>query len=573
MKKSRFTIQPRALVCREVAPRDIRKDFRSTLFLDFGRAAFGSLLFKPDLKSGDPLPAVVHLGEQLNEQGRIERNPRGTIRYRRIEGGWESREGCYRLIIPPDERNTGPAAIPMPREIGEVFPFRYAEVEKARSGSFYQEQVHYPFEDSASEFQCSDETLNAVWDLCKYSIKATSFCGVYVDGDRERIPYEGDAYINQLGHYCVDQEYALARYTHEYLIQYPTWVTEWILHSVYMAWADYLYTGETESLEAFCGDLKAKTLTGLAREDGLISTHTDKLTREFEEALHLHHDRYIFPDGMKDLVDWPKGSFNQSGIGERDDHEMLPWNSVINAHHYRALVLFQKIAQVLGKKEEANFFQALHQKVYQSFNRIFWNADQGVYRDGEGSTHSSLHANMFALAFGLVPTDRLTTVLPFIKSRGMACSVYGAQHLLDGLYKYGESEYALNLMTARHDRSWWNMLEVGSTITLEAWDWKYKNNLDWNHAWGAAPANIIPRWLMGIQPCEPGFRTASIRPQPGGLQEGFCRHPTPLGPVEVTFQRKKAGEYWGKVSIPEGMQAKIGWGESTRDVGGGEHSF
>ena len=26
---------------------------------------------------------------------------------------------------------------------------------------------------------------------------------------------------------------------------------------------------------------------------------------------------------------------------------------------------------------------------------------------------------------------------------------------------------------------------------------KYKNNLDWNHAWGAVPANVIPRGLMG----------------------------------------------------------------------------
>lgn len=28
--------------------------------------------------------------------------------------------------------------------------------------------------------------------------------------------------------------------------------------------------------------------------------------------------------------------------------------------------------------------------------------------------------------------------------------------------------------------------------------WKYENNLDWNHALGAVPANILPRYLMGI---------------------------------------------------------------------------
>jgi hypothetical protein len=32
---------------------------------------------------------------------------------------------------------------------------------------------------------------------------------IYVDGDRERIPYEADAYINMLSHYAVDSEYSI----------------------------------------------------------------------------------------------------------------------------------------------------------------------------------------------------------------------------------------------------------------------------------------------------------------------------------------------------------------------------
>ena len=37
------------------------------------------------------------------------------------------------------------------------------------------------------------------------------------------------------------------------------------------------------------------------------------------------------------------------------------------------------------------------------------------------------------------------------------------------------------------------MLRIGSTITTEAWANIYKPNHDWNHAWGAAAANIIVR--------------------------------------------------------------------------------
>ena len=58
----------------------------------------------------------------------------------------------------------------------------------------------------------------------------------------------------------------------------------------------------------------------------------------------------------------------------------------------------------------------------------------------------------------------------------MACSVYGAQYLLEGLYFAGEADYALELMTSTSDRSWWNMIQSGSTMTMEAWDIKYKPN-------------------------------------------------------------------------------------------------
>ncbi len=346
----------------------------------------------------------------------------------------------------------------------------------------------------------------------------------------------------------------MARYTHEYLLRHPTWVTEWNMHSVLMAWADYEYTGEAESLRVFYDDLKRKTLIGLAREDGLISTQTGLLTREFEESLHLHHENSIFPDGMKDLVDWPWAAFAGNEPGENDGHEMMPVNTVINAFHYRTLVLMGRIARVLGKAADSAFFEERAKKVRTTLlNRLF-DKDRGLFVDGEGSRHSSLHANLFPLTFGLVPKRALETVLPFIKSRGMACSVYGAQHLLDGLFSYRVSEYAMSLLTARDDRSWWNMLEAGSTITMEAWDWKYKNNLDWNHAWGAAPANLIPRWVAGIRPVKPGFRAVVIDPQPGGLEWFRCKHPTPRGPIVVEVERRKDGTTATQVELPDGVE-------------------
>lgn len=560
LKPEIYTVLRKPLQESEVAPEFSSLSDHGVLFLDFGKAAFGTLLLPPSLTER-PKSQVVHLGEQLSQDGSLNRSPEGSIRYCRLEQLPSHASSSTRLIIPSDPRNTGPAAIRMPDHIGEVFPFRYAEIEAGVGfdpASIRQIRVQYPFDDSASAFKASKPILNEVWELCKHSIQATTFCGVYVDGDRERIPYEGDAYINQLGHYCIDSEYALGRYTHEYLIQNPTWPTEWVLHSVMMAWADYLYTGETLSLISFYQDLCAKTLIGLAREDGLISTQSVACTREYEQSLHLHGKNYIFDHGLRDLVDWPPGSFTNGGTGERDNHEMLPINTVVNAFHCHALLLMSKIAHALGHTEDQMRFASQAGRVKETMNRLLFHTSKGVYIDGEGSEHASLHSNMLMLAFDLVPTDRKSSVVSFIKTRGMACSVYGAQYLLEALYQCGEEEYALELMTAKHERSWWNMIREGSTITWEAWDLKYKTNLDWTHAWGAVPANIIPRYLLGVRPLEPGFSKVLIEPQPGSLASVSGTVPTPHGSISIAIKNSPSGYREMTLQLPHPIQAKLG---------------
>lgn len=549
-----YTVSLKNLVETKVKPvkTELLKD--GSLFIDFGKAAFGTIVIASPEKTDS---VTIHLGEKLDDRERIDRNPPGTIRYRCIKKKISKGEKKCRIVIPHDERNTGENAILMPDYIGEVMPFRYAEIENAGdidSDSIYQVAVNYPFDDNAALFESSDRVLNAVWDICKYSIKATTFCGVYVDGDRERIPYEGDSYINQLGHYCTDHEYDFARYSHEYMIQKPTWCTEWHMHSVMMAYMDYMYSGGTKSLSFFYDELCVKTLIDFAREDGLISVDPELRTPAMEKRLEPHFQSGIIKRDIRDVMDWPPGSFSDGGTGERDNHEMMPFNTVTNAFHAHTLKLMSEISQVLGRIKEYKYFDECYQKVTKRINDILFSKSTGIYIDGEGSEHSSLHSNMFMLAFDLVPENRKQRVIDFVKSRGMACSVYGAQHLLDALYLNGESDYALELMTAQHDRSWWNMIEAGSTITLEAWDIKYKNNLDWNHAWGAAPANIIPRYVAGVRPLKAGFKKTLIQPQPGNLESFDAKIPTPMGPVIVKWE-KKSGRL--DITAPNQMEVKI----------------
>ena len=521
----------------------------NNFFVDFGRAAFGTVELTIDSPVGNR-SIEVHLGEVLAGKHIIDRKPGGSRRYRRMTLPIEAGLHTYTVAITPDARNTSGAAVLLPKEVGEVMPFRYCELVgvPGELKNISQIAVHYPFNDKAAEFHSSDQVLNQVWDLCKYSIKATTFAGVYVDGDRERIPYEGDAYINQLGHYCLDHEYAMARRTIEHLFANPTWPAEWQMHMPMMAWAEYLYTGDTNLLAQHYDDLSLKTLSALAREDGLIVEDKAKMTPEFHRSLNLKQ-------GMHVLVDWPATSKARAD-GERDGYDMRPVNTVANAFHYRTLVLMEKIADALGRSSDAKKWGAQAARVRTSFNAVFFDAKNKRYVDGENSTHSALHANMFPLAFGLVPETNVADVVEFIKSRGMACSVYGSQHLLEGLFGAGAEDYALSLLTATNDRSWLHMIEAGSTITMEAWDNKYKENQDWNHAWGAAPANIIPRLLMGIEPIEPGCKRIRIRPQIASLKEASIVTPILQGPVSVAI--KQEAELWdAQITVPDGTVAEV----------------
>lgn len=529
----------------ELTARIERLDSETTL-LDFGRASFASLRVSLESATGGDT-VYVAIGEAM-KQGRIDNRPPGTVRYYRYPVVLQRGRRTYDIIPAHDARNTGPQAVLMPDYIGEVAPFRYCQIENyagsVDAGDVVRLTVTYPFDTRASHFVSDNAALNEVWDMCRYTIEATSALGIYIDGDRERIPYEADAIINQLGHYAVDREYAMARRTSEYLLQHPTWPTEWILQALIIAWNDYLYTGDLRFVEQNFDLLSARTLRSLRRDNGLISTRIDDTvsTDAFRRSIR-------FNGNISDIVDWPRGS-------EDDNYVFTPYNTVVNAFHYRAMQLLARMAEALGRHDEARELNDYCDTFRHTFNAAMIDPTTGTYRDGIDTDHRSLHANLFPMAFGLVPEEYERSVVDYIRSRGMACSVYAAQFLLDGLYNMAEGDYALHLLTKDDIRSWRNMIRAGATITFEAWDNSFKPNQDWNHAWGAAPADIIPMRLVGVRPLTPSAATIEVRPQTASLRHVTAAVPTIRGTVEVDIDRTD-NLYRMRVRIPANTDARI----------------
>ncbi len=517
----------------------------NVLFFDFGRSAFAvpEVHYSWELKNSTIAVDTiwVFLGEKAVGDS-IDQQPGGGILFKK-----------YHLVVKPGTHSevlqlprfkpTYPHSQAMPEHMPEVTPFRYVEIHSKNPDvhikDVTQHPLYYQFDEEASYFTSSDERLNAVYDLCRYSVKANTFNGDYAASERERMMYEADSYIHQMSHYAVDREFAIARYSLENMIYHATWPTEWIFHTILMAHADYWHTGNTDVIEEYFPELKAKLMIELASENYLISTRTGKQSPEFLKSIHFNGKE------LRDIVDWPNagggtggGPSGESVKGESDNYDFTDFNTVVNAFHYKVLLSMADMAEAIGKQAEANEFRVRAVAVKESFNNAFLNNEKGIYVDGIGSSHSSLHANMFPLAFGLVDEAHKAKVIDFIKSKGMACGVYAANYLLEALFNDKEAEYALSLLTSDSDRSWLNMLRVGSTITTEAWDNRYKANNGWSHAWSASPAHIIPRKIMGVEPLSPGFEKIRIAPQPGDISEAKSKVPTIKGPVFVHFKQE-----------------------------------
>ncbi len=498
--------------------------------VDFGRVAFGNLLLLPPANATGKI--TVDFGEALAD-GRINRHPPGSVRFAHTE---VTLQGGRPLVVAPapDPRNTAqPQAVLTPPAWGVVLPFRWVEItgwpgtlqaENLRRRAFFAADWH----DDAAAFHSSDEMLNRIWELCRYSIKATTFAGVYVDGDRERTSYEADAYLDQLGQYDTDGGTQMARDTLDRLLAHPTWPTEWASHLIFMVHADWMQTGDTNWLAAHYDALLPKLHLQNVRADGLLVSSEAQIERG-------------------DLVDWPPG--------ERDGFVFRPVNTVENAFYLHALADMADLAHALHKDADAADFTARERTGRDAFQKELFDSARGLYRDGEGTDHVSLHGNLFPLAFGLAPDAARAPVAQWLAGRGMACSVYAAQYLLEGLFENNCATQAIALITAPGDRSWRHMVESGATITWEAWDERYKPNLDWTHAWGAAPANLLPRFVLGVQPLSPGWTRAVIQPNPGPLKFANGKVPTPLGTVLVGWKNQDTFQL--SLTLPAGMSAQV----------------
>ena len=348
---------------------------------------------------------------------------------------------------------------------------------------------HWAFDDEYCTLRTNDEILREVFNLCKHGVKIGTQ-EVYVDcPQREKGQYAGDLTITSASQLwltgdifmfrkAIDAQMQSARICPGLMAVMPSGLSQEIadysLQFPILALRYYAATGDREYLKKCleCCENLLSHFEQFARPDGLLESVTDKWN----------------------LVDWPDSL--RDGYAFKLKNPPLPgFHNVINAFYVGAVKGTEQIKDILGIPHENKA-----QQLTDTFNKLFFDYDAGLYRDVPDNSHSAIHSNIYALYYGLEPEGYGEAIAQHIADRmknGIICGVYVSYFMLKALCKHKKYEEVYKIITATCTNSWYNMIREGATACQEAWSYTQKSNISLCHPWASSPISITIEDLLG----------------------------------------------------------------------------
>ena len=117
----------------------------------------------------------------------------------------------------------------------------------------------------------------------------------------------------------------------------------------------------------------------------------------------------------------------------------------------------------------------------------------------------------------------------------------------------GDDDGAMELIR----RCWGNMVSKEPATTF--WEWAGKDgDADGHltslcHAWSAGVTALLSKYVLGIRPRDPAYRSFAFDPHPCGLEWAEGRIPVGGGFIEARIEKKKNGEYETRIKSPKGV--------------------
>ena len=413
-------------------------------------------------------------------------------------------------------------------------------------------------------FACSDEDMNAIYNMVHNTLENLSLGGYIVDCPQiERLGYGGDGNASAV---TAQTFFNLAPL-------YMNWIQAWsdsqredggMPHT-----APNPYTAGGGPY--WCGFIiPASWLTYVNYGDMRLMERYYPVMQKwlgYAESYHV--------DGL--LKQWPNTEYRgwylgdwvpPMGINPQDPASIDLVNNCFLSDCYGMMT---KIAKVLGKDADIPGYTQKQEALKTRIHETFFHAENNQYAS------SSQIDLIYPMLVGVTPADLQAKVKEALfqesaeRFRGhIATGLVGISILTQWATQNQEAEFVYGMLKKRTYPGYLYMIDNGATLTWEEWDGE-RSQL--HNCYNAIGSWFIQA-LAGITPDEtaPGYKHVNIRPQ---MIEGItwvkASKDTPYGLLEVSWE-KNGNDFSMEVNVPVGCSATVYLPDgSTKELASGKH--
>jgi alpha-L-rhamnosidase len=447
--------------------------------------------------------------------------------------------------------------------------FRYIEVENAPE-SFGGQSIrmivrHNKVDAEQSSFECSNTTVNGVWELGKRSAMLTCFEQFVDTPTREQGQFTYDSYLisgavmkcfmeRDLTQQGIKQfAQSQLRYhkeTGKINAAYPNGdgkrdIKDWTQAFILWVWEYYMQTGDHELI----GEI-------------------------FEELINTGMYNKNAENKLSGLIDWGSVPINHdaakryaTGIVDWVDHYSYDLSTsqraVLSINAYLNYLYLAKMADVLGKKKIHDQFQQYANNILYSIRQQLWDGGQkayidGLFEDGTKSKHASQQTNAMMLALSLTDKGQENGVMDIVKREGQNTGVLLIRFLIQAYGECDEDESLFEFLTNAKGNNYAYSLADGGTFAYE--NWRLSTPTSESHGYGSYGAICaIQDYILGVKPILPQYAHVQIKPHlTGKLKFARGKVPTQRGQIFVDWQNDQGeGRFTLKIKIPFNVVADV----------------
>ncbi|HEV7147799.1 MAG TPA: family 78 glycoside hydrolase catalytic domain [Pedococcus sp.] len=300
-------------------------------------------------------------------------------------------------------------------------------------------------------------------------------------------------------------------------------------------------------------------------------------SREETRTTPAPHEKYLWDSGFH----WGEWLEPDADLSDFAAFVAADKAEVATAYLHRSASTAAQIGRIIGVPEAE--VAALDELAAGS--KAAWQTEF-VGTDGT-LTEQTQASHVRALAFDLVESEHRPAVaqrlVELIRGAGthLGTGFLSTPMLLPVLADAGHLEVAYELLLQNTEPSWLTMLDRGATTVWERWngvDADGQAHESLNHYSKGAVVTFLHRYVAGLVPTSPGYRTFRVRPQPGGgLTSARATLDCPFGPIEVSWAIHEVIEgdsFSLDVSVPGGTTAEVVLPSGqVHEVGPGRHRW